>query len=132
MPDTPYAAWTPVYSSGTDYEADLVRDRLDDAGLPAVVLTKRDHAFNLTVGNLAPVVVLVPPERAEEAVALLREAVVSEEELTEAALHADHDAPPAHDRENEARLDTGPDPVSLAVPDEEPTDEETGDGGARG
>jgi hypothetical protein len=113
----PYENWVPVYSTGTDYEADLVRDRLDDSGLPAVVLTQRDHAFNLTMGNLAPVHVLVPPDRAQEAVALLQQAVMSDEELTEAALNADLDAPPAHDAENEARLDSGTDHLSLDVPD---------------
>ena len=49
-----YEGWIAVFSSGTDFEADLVRDRIDDAGIPAVVLTQRDHAFNLTVGDLAP------------------------------------------------------------------------------
>ncbi len=132
----PYENWVPVYRTGTDYEADLVRDRLDDSGLPAVVLTQRDHAFNLTMGNLAPVHVLVPPDRAPEAVALLQQAVLSDEELTEAALNADFDAPAAHNAENEARLDSGTDHMGLDVPDgaaseapepEAPEPEATGD-----
>ena len=48
-----YENWIPIFSSGTDYEADIVRDRLDDSGIPAVVLTQRDHAFNLNVSDLA-------------------------------------------------------------------------------
>lgn len=39
--------WVVVFESGTDYESNIVRDRLDDAGIPAVVDTKRDHAFFL-------------------------------------------------------------------------------------
>ncbi|WP_243663635.1 DUF2007 domain-containing protein [Rhodothermus marinus] len=52
--------WVEVFRTSTDYEADIVRDRLDDAGIPAVVFTQRDHVFNLNVGNLALVSVRVP------------------------------------------------------------------------
>ena len=47
MADDPstYENWVAVFNTSTDYEADLVRDRLDAAGVPAVVLTQRDHAF---------------------------------------------------------------------------------------
>ena len=65
MSDGKYQNWVTIFTSGTDYEADLVRDRLDDRGIPAVVLTQRDHAFNLTVGDLAAVRVMVPPDGAE-------------------------------------------------------------------
>ena len=71
--DTPrnVEGWTPVFHTSTDYEADLVRDRLGDAGIDAVVYTQRDHSFNLSVGSLAQVHVLVPPDRAAEAHELL-------------------------------------------------------------
>ncbi len=83
-----YADWIPVFSTSTDYEADMARDRLDASGIPAVVLTKRDHAFNLNVGDLADVNVFVPPTREEEARAVLNEKL-SDEELEEAAMNAD-------------------------------------------
>lgn len=83
-----YADWIPVFSTSTDYEADMARDRLDDSGIPAVVLTKRDHAFNLNVGDLADVNVFVPPDREEEARTVLNEKL-SDEELEEAAMNAD-------------------------------------------
>jgi hypothetical protein len=67
MTEKRYEGWVPVYSSGTDYEADLVRGMLDDAGVSAVILTQRDHAFNLNLGDTAQVLVLVPPD--EEAAA---------------------------------------------------------------
>lgn len=113
-----YENWVSIFRTGTDYEADLVRDRLDDSGIPAVVLTQRDHAFNLTVGDLASVHVMVPPDRAEEAVSLLEQRL-DDDELEEAALGADPDAPPANDPEEDARLDSGQDRIDFDAPDEE-------------
>ncbi len=118
-----YQDWIVIFTSGTDYEADLVRDRLDDAGIPAVVLTQRDHAFNLTLGDLAQVRVLVPPAHAEAATALLESAPFSDADLEQAALAA-LPAPDAHDEETEALLDSGIETIHLSVPDEE--DEEEG------
>jgi len=114
--------WVSVFRTSTDYEADLVRDRLDDSGIPAVVLTQRDHAFNLTVGDLAAVHVLVPPEEVENAVALLEEQL-TDEELEEAALGADPDAPPANTPEEDSKLDSGHEHMDLGPPDEEEEDE---------
>ncbi|MFB6271427.1 MAG: putative signal transducing protein [Salinibacter sp.] len=114
--------WISVFRTNTDYEADLVRDRLDDSGIPAVVLTQRDHAFNLTVGDLAAVHVLVPPEQAESAVSLLEEQL-SEDELEEAALGADPEAPPANTPEEDSKLDSGHEHMDLGPPDEEDEDE---------
>lgn len=113
-----YQDWIPVFSTGTDYEADMVRDRLDDAGLDAVVLTKRDHAFNLNVGDLANVMVLVPPSDADEARAVLQEQL-SDEELEKAALSADPDAPDAHTPEQQSRVDSGHDRIDFSTPDDE-------------
>jgi hypothetical protein len=107
-----------VFQSGTDYEADIVRDRLDDAGIPAVVLTQRDHSFNLNVGDLSAVNVLVPPTKVDQARAVLQSEPFSEEELDQAALGADPQAPPAHDSRREAMLDSGAESISLSPPDE--------------
>lgn len=96
----------------------MVRDRLDDGGIPAVVLTQRDHAFNLTVGDLASVHVLVPPGRAEDAVELLQE-TLSDDELEDAALGADPEAPPAHTPDEDSKLDSGHEHMDLGPPDEE-------------
>ena len=116
-----YEEWIAVFKTSTDYEADLVRDRLDDAGLPAVVLTQRDHAFNLNVGDLSPVNVMVPPDRLEEAREVL-ETRISDEELEAAAAEADPDAPPAHGPREEAMLDSGMEEIHFSPPDEEAED----------
>ncbi len=104
-----YERWVSVFDTSTDFEADLVRDRLDDSGIPAVVLTQRDHAFNLNVGDLAAVRVMVPPDRVGDAEDLLGTEPLSDAELDEAAMNAGPDAPPAHDRREESRLDSGVD-----------------------
>lgn len=114
-----YQDWVSVWQAGTDYEADLVRDRLDDNGIPAVVLTQRDHAFNLNVGDLAAVHVMVRPAQEEEARAILAEAPLTDEELEHAAMSADVRAPDAHDAEREAMLDSGIDTLHLSAPDDE-------------
>ena len=119
MSERIYEGWIAVFNTGTDYEADLVRDRLDDAEIPAVVLTQRDHAFNLNVGDLAPVRVMVPPEHAEEAAKLLEAEPPSDKELEDAAMAADTDAPDAYDDRTEAALDSGIESIDLSVPDED-------------
>jgi hypothetical protein len=110
--------WVSVFRTSTDYEADLVRDRLDDSGIPAVVLTQRDHAFNLTVGDLAAVHVMVPPAQADDAVSLLEEQL-SEEELEAAALGADPDAPPANTPDEDSKLDSGHEHMDLGPPEDD-------------
>ena len=119
MSERIYEGWIVVLRTGTDYEADIVRDRLDDSGIPAVVLTQRDHAFNLTVGDLAPVSVLVPPDRAEEARALLDSEPPSDHEIAPASREADPGAASAHDDAREAMLDSGAEEINFSAPDDE-------------
>ena len=118
--------WASVFRTSTDYEADLVRDRLDDSGIPAVVLTQRDHAFNLTVGDLASVHVMVPPEQADKAVSLLEEQL-TDEELEAAALEADPDAPPANTPDQDSKLDSGHEHMDLGPPEDDPPEDDAED-----
>ena len=114
-----YEGWISIFECSTDFEADLVRDRLDEAGVAAVVLTQRDHSFNLNVGDMAPVHVMVQPGSEAAARDVINEAPLSDEELEEAAMNADVMAPDAHDPSSEARLDSGIEEISLDVPDDE-------------
>ena len=83
--------WVAVQEYGTDFEADILRDRLDDAGIPAVVFSQRDHAHSLNVGTISSVKVMVRWEDVEAAQALIADIEpVSDEELTAAALAARH------------------------------------------
>lgn len=89
--------WIGVWQTGIDYEADLVRDRLDDAGVEAVIMTKKDRSFSLTQGSMSPIHVLVPPGQEERARAVLASEPVSDDELTAAALAADPERAPDPD-----------------------------------
>ena len=121
MADDPrtYQDWVAVFNTSTDYEADLLRDRLDAAGIAAVVLTQRDHAFNLNVGDLAPVRVMVKPEDVGAAQEVINEKPFTDEELTEAAMNADPDSEDAHTADEEGMLDSGPDAIRFSAPDDD-------------
>lgn len=117
--------WVSVFRSGTDYEADFVRDRLDSAGVPAAVFTQRDHAFNLTVGSLAKVYVMVPPDREADALTILDEQITDEELEAAAAAgkgsDADDHGRDKHDREEP--LDSGVERIDFQNPEDPPDDE---------
>ena len=81
-----HEGWSVVFKSGTDYGSELVRNRLADAGIPAVILNHRDHAWNLTHGYLAKVRVLVPDDCVDAAGQILANPGLTDEELTEIAL----------------------------------------------
>ena len=119
-----YEDWISIFNTSTDFEADLVRDRLDAAGVDAVVLTQRDHSFNLNVGDLSPVRVMVRPEDADAAREVLNEQPITDEELERAAMEADTSGGDAHDPDREAMLDSGLDTLRFSAPDDE--DEEEG------
>ncbi|HLT46804.1 MAG TPA: DUF2007 domain-containing protein [Rubricoccaceae bacterium] len=114
-----YEGWISVFSCGTDFEADLVRDRLGEVDIPAVVLTQRDHAFNLNVGDMSPVHVMVPPEHEAAAREVVEQAPLTDSELEEAAMAADLYAPDAYDPRTEAALDSGIEDISFEVPEDE-------------
>lgn len=109
--------WISVFECSTDFEADLVRDRLDEEGIAAVVFTQRDHSFNLNVGDLAAVHVMCKPEDEAAARESLAQPALSDSELEAAAMAADVMAPDAHSPEDEALLDSGIEEISLGVPD---------------
>lgn len=123
MSTNTYEGWVVVFNSGTDYEADLVRDRLDDAGVSAVVLTQRDHAFNLTMGDLAQVRVLVPPDQVAAANEVLDSLPFEDNELDDAALRSSSSTE-AYDADSEAMFDSGIEKINLSPPPERDEDEE--------
>ncbi len=113
--------WVSVFRSSTDYEADMARDRLDSAGITAAVFTQRDHALNLTVGDLARVYVMVPEDNAAEATAILQERL-TDEELEAAASESREDAYDPN-KNTEELLDSGIEKIHFLTP-EEPSDDE--------
>lgn len=113
--------WVSIFRSSTDYEADFVRDRLDSAGIPAAVFTQRDHAWNLNVGSLAKVYVMVPPEKEEEARTILEEQITDEE--LEAAAEKAVDESDESGPDNEEPLDSGIEKIRFGDPDDPPEEE---------
>lgn len=84
---TEFDGWVSVFESDSPLEAEIVRDRLDDAGIPAVLLSKADSAFAIALGDAGHAFVLSPPDHEAEARALLAE-TISEAELEAAAAEA--------------------------------------------
>jgi hypothetical protein len=69
--------WACIYESSTDYEAEMVKNYLANQNIPANILSKRDSAYSLNVGEMALVYVYVPNEfedRAKEAMQVWEEA----------------------------------------------------------
>jgi len=97
--------WIGVWQTGIDYEADLVRDRLDDAGVEAVIMRKKDRSFPVTHGSMSPIHVLVPQHQEAEARAILAAEPPTDDELTAAALAADPENAPGPGEDPDNRPD---------------------------
>ncbi|MBM2840319.1 MAG: hypothetical protein HW412_847 [Bacteroidetes bacterium] len=59
--------WVKVYTTGTEYEAEMIAANLESAGIPARVYVQNDQMFVTTFGDLAVTKVMVPAEAADEA-----------------------------------------------------------------
>ncbi len=62
-----YQNWAIAYISSTEYEAEMVKANLENAGIEAMIFNQQDHAYFLTVGSMARVNVMVPNDRVNEA-----------------------------------------------------------------
>lgn len=67
--------WNVVYRSAYEYQASLVADILEENGLHPVMLDRKDDEF-----LIGEVEVYVSPEEAEQALKLIRESMIDEEE----------------------------------------------------
>lgn len=64
--------WQVVFSTALDFEAELIRASLSDAGIEAVIFTKRDRMFSFFASH-QPIELLVRAESAGEAAKLIAE-----------------------------------------------------------
>ncbi len=55
-----YENWVIAYTSATEYEAEMVKANLENAGIGCMIFNQQDHAYFLTVGSMARVNVMVP------------------------------------------------------------------------
>lgn len=65
--------WVCILERSTEYEVELVRGYLSNRGIPCNILSKRDSAYNLNVGDFALVYLYVPKEYEQEARSALAE-----------------------------------------------------------
>lgn len=63
--------WAQVYTTSDTFEADLIRENLQAEGVDAAVLSQKDQSFNVDLGDLSPVRILVPAYDYLEAMRLL-------------------------------------------------------------
>ncbi len=73
--------WVCVKESGTDYEIELAKNYLSNLKIPSNILSKRDTAYSLVVGDMALVYLYVPVEFEKKARKALDELDQSDADL---------------------------------------------------
>lgn len=63
--------WVCVYETGTEYDAEMVKSYFADQDIHSQILSKRDSAYNMNVGQMSMVYVYVPGELEEKALKAL-------------------------------------------------------------
>ncbi|HBQ61557.1 MAG TPA: hypothetical protein DD671_18590 [Balneolaceae bacterium] len=59
--------WVCVLEASTDLEIEMAKNYLSNLKIPSNILSKRDHAYSLTVGEMAMVYLYVPNEYEDKA-----------------------------------------------------------------
>lgn len=73
--------WFCLLKRNREYEVKMIESFLEDRGIPSQILSKHDSAYNLNVGDMAPVYLYVPvdsKDAANEALAEWEEAAESD------------------------------------------------------
>lgn len=70
--------WVCVLESGQEYEIDLARNYLSNLKIPSNILSKRDTAYSLVIGEMALIYLYVPVEFEKRARKALKELEESE------------------------------------------------------
>ena len=64
--------WTCILESTQEFEVNLAHNFLTDQDVPSHILSKRDTAYSLVVGEMALMYLYVPNEYVEQAIDLLK------------------------------------------------------------
>lgn len=72
--------WVCVLEGSTDYEIEFAQNYLSNLEIPSNILSKRDTAYSLNVGEMALVYLYVPKVYEEEARSALEEVELPGEE----------------------------------------------------
>lgn len=65
--------WVCIMERGTEYEVEIAKNYLSDHDIPANILSKRDSAISVNVGDMSMVYLYVPRDYEEEARRLLED-----------------------------------------------------------
>lgn len=65
--------WVCILESGIEYEVDLARNYLSNLKIPSNILSKRDTAYSLQIGDMALIYLYVPIEFEKKARKALKE-----------------------------------------------------------
>ena len=65
--------WVCVLESGTEYEVDMAKNYLSNLKIPSNILSKRDTAYSLQIGEMALIYLYVPIEFEKKARKALKE-----------------------------------------------------------
>lgn len=65
--------WVCILEGSTEYEIDLARNYLSNQKIPSNILSKRDTAYSLVVGEMALIYLYVPVEFEKKARQALKE-----------------------------------------------------------
>ena len=73
--------WVCVLEGSTDYEVDLAKNYLSNLKIPSNILSKRDSAYSLVIGEMALIYLYVPVEFEKKARQALEELESSSPEI---------------------------------------------------
>lgn len=59
--------WVCVFERGTEYEVEAAKNYLSNMNIPSQILSKRDSAFSLNIGDTALVYLYVPKDYEQQA-----------------------------------------------------------------
>ncbi|MBO6795052.1 MAG: DUF2007 domain-containing protein [Balneolaceae bacterium] len=65
--------WVCVLESGTEYEVDMAQNYLKNLKIPSNILSKRDTAYSLQIGEMSSIYLYVPVEFEKKARQALEE-----------------------------------------------------------
>jgi len=65
--------WICVMEASTDLEVEMAKNYLSNLKIPSNILSKRDSAYSLTVGEMAMVYLYVPIEYKDKAIKALKD-----------------------------------------------------------
>jgi len=71
--------WVCVFESNVEYEVQLVKNYLSDQRIPSNILSKRDTAYSLNVGEMALIYLYVPVEFEKKARSAIKQIQESED-----------------------------------------------------